>query len=103
MQQGTAFSTPLINFLAGGLSAQIFWLTAYPADMVKQRIMTDPLGGGLGDGKRRFWHWKDAVHAVYLERGWKGYWRGFLPCFVRAFPANAVALLFFEAAMRWLP
>jgi hypothetical protein len=28
---------------------------------------------------------------------------GFLPCFLRAFPANAMALVAFEAAMKALP
>ncbi|KAK4138045.1 mitochondrial carrier [Trichocladium antarcticum] len=103
MRERTSLSTPAINFWAGGLSAQVFWLTSYPSDVVKQRIMTDPLGGSLGDGVRRFPRWRDAATAVYKESGVRGYWRGFLPCFLRAFPANAVALVVFEAAMRALP
>ncbi|KAL7926216.1 mitochondrial carrier [Trichoderma austrokoningii] len=99
----TGLSSPAVNFWAGGLSAQVFWLTSYPSDLVKQRIMTDPLGGGLGDGKRRFGRWRDAAVTVYRENGWRGYWRGFLPCFLRAFPANAMALVAFEGVMRTLP
>jgi solute carrier family 25 carnitine/acylcarnitine transporter 20/29 len=99
----TALSAPAINFWAGGLSAQVFWLTSYPSDVVKQRIMTDPLGGALRDGERRFPRWRDAAAAVYREQGVRGYWRGFLPCFLRAFPANAMALLAFEGVMRALP
>jgi len=99
----TTLSTPVINFWAGGLSAQIFWLTSYPSDVVKQRIMTDPLGGKLNDGVPRFRHWRDAAKAVYRESGWRGYWRGFVPCFLRAFPANAMALVAFEGVMRSLP
>ncbi|KAK3325605.1 mitochondrial carrier domain-containing protein [Apodospora peruviana] len=103
MRDNTAMSAPAVNFWAGGLSAQVFWLTSYPSDVVKQRIMTDPLGGGLGDGTRKFLRWKDAAVAVYRESGPRGYWRGFLPCFMRAFPANAMALLAFEGVMRALP
>lgn len=103
LRRHTALGAPAVNFWAGGLSAQVFWLTSYPSDVVKQRIMTDPLGGALGDGTRRFAGWKDAAAAVYREAGWRGYWRGFLPCFLRAFPANAVALVAFEGAMRTLP
>ncbi|KAH7358165.1 carrier protein YMC2 [Plectosphaerella cucumerina] len=103
LREQTSLSAPAVNFWAGGLSAQVFWLTSYPSDVVKQRIMTDPLGGGLGDGVRKFPRWKDAASAVYREAGWKGYWRGFLPCFLRAFPANAVALVAFEGVMRTLP
>lgn len=65
--------------------------------MVKQRIMTDRL-----DSQRKFFSWRDAARAVYRESGWKGYWRGFVPCFMRAFPANAMALVAFEGVMRTL-
>ncbi|KAK7744632.1 hypothetical protein SLS53_003518 [Cytospora paraplurivora] len=103
MRSSTALSAPAINFWAGGLSAQVFWSLAYPTDVVKQRIMTDPLGGSLGDGTPRFGRWKDAAMAVYRESGWKGYYRGFVPCALRAFPANAMALVAFEGVMRTLP
>ena len=102
LKKNTSLSTPSINFWAGGASAQIFWITAYPSDVVKQRVMTDPLGGKLNDGIRRFPRWIDAARAVYAENGWRGYWRGFVPCFLRAFPANACALLAFESVMRGL-
>ncbi|KAI4672824.1 uncharacterized protein J4E78_001327 [Alternaria triticimaculans] len=97
LQQRTSLSAPAVNFWAGGLSAQVFWLTSYPSDVIKQRIMTDPLA------QRKFPRWRDAAKAVYREQGWKGYWRGFVPCFLRAFPANAMALVAFESVMRSLP
>ena len=103
INDNTKLSAPAVNFWAGGLSAQVFWITSYPSDVVKQRIMTDPLAGGLGDGVRRFPNWKTAALTVYRENGWRGYWRGFLPCFLRAFPANAMALVAFEGVMRSLP
>ena len=99
----THLSTPAVNFWAGGLSAQIYWLTAYPADVVKQRIMTDPLGGVLNDGERRYRGWKDAARDIMVKDGLRGYWRGFVPCILRAFPANAMALVAFEGVMRALP
>jgi len=103
MAANTRLSAPAINFWAGGLSAQVFWLTSYPSDVVKQRIMTDPLGGKLGDGTRQFRTWREAAAAVYRDGGARGFWRGFLPCFLRAFPANAMALVAFEGVMRALP
>lgn len=93
----TQLSDPAINFWAGGLSAQVFWIAGYPSDVVKQRIMTDRLGEG-----RRYKSWRDAAMAVKKEAGWAGYWRGFTPSFLRAFPANAVALVAFEGVMRSL-
>ncbi|KAF3928680.1 Mitoferrin [Arthrobotrys entomopaga] len=97
-QRNTSLSAPAINFWAGGLSAQIFWITSYPSDVVKQRIMTDELGAD----KRKYASWWRAARGVYLQYGWAGYWRGFLPCFLRAFPANAAALVAFESVMRGL-
>ncbi|KAI0143888.1 mitochondrial carrier [Hypoxylon sp. NC0597] len=103
LRDRTSLSAPAINFWAGGLSAQVFWITSYPSDVVKQRVMTDPMGGKLNDGTPRFKNWWQAAQAVYKEGGPKGYWRGFLPCFLRAFPANAMALMAFEGVMRALP
>lgn len=103
LRDRTTLSAPSVNFWAGGLSAQMFWLTSYPSDVVKQRIMTDPMGGKLNDGTPRFRNWKEAAQAVYREGGARGYWRGFVPCFLRAFPANAMALVAFEGIMRALP
>lgn len=97
LSQNTSLSTPAINFWAGGLSAQVFWITSYPSDVIKQRIMTDDLGPN-----RRFKRWRDAAVTVGRENGFKGYWRGFVPCFLRAFPANAMALVAFEGVMRML-
>ncbi|KAI0472901.1 carrier protein YMC2 [Xylariaceae sp. FL0804] len=103
LRERTQLGPAAVNFWAGGLSAQIFWLTSYPSDVVKQRIMADPLGGSLGDGTPRFRTWRQAATAVYREGGARGYWRGFVPCFLRAFPANAMALVAFEGVMRALP
>jgi solute carrier family 25 carnitine/acylcarnitine transporter 20/29 len=75
----------------------MFWIFSYPSDVVKQRIMTDGFGK-----ERKYPHWIHAARAVWREAGWKGYWRGFLPCFLRAFPANATALFVFEGVMRML-
>ena len=93
----TDLPSSAINFWAGGLSAQVFWITSYPADVIKQKIMTDSFGPS-----QRFPRWKDAAIHVWRESGWRGYWRGFLPCFLRAFPANAMALFAFEGVMKTL-
>lgn len=91
LKERTKLSDPAINFWAGGLSAQIFWIASYPSDVVKQRVMTAEVGT----------KWRTKAKEVW-KGGRKEIWRGFLPCFLRAFPANACALLAFEAVMRTL-
>lgn len=94
----TRLSTPAINFWAGGLSATVFWIFAYPADVVKQVIMTDsPI-----KAEKKFPRYLDAVRYIWRERGWRGFTRGFGPSILRSFPANAAALAVFEATMRFM-
>ncbi|CAN3361186.1 mitochondrial glycine transporter Ymc1p [Diutina catenulata] len=97
-EDNTKMSKPSINFWSGGLSATVFWIFAYPADVVKQTIMTDsPVRA-----EKKYPRWIDAVRAIYRERGLKGFTRGFVPSILRSFPANAAALAAFEAVMRFL-
>lgn len=60
-------------------------------------------GSGIGDALRMFPRWRDAAMTIWRKDGARGFWRGFVPCFLRAFPANAVALMSFEGVMRALP
>jgi len=89
---------PSINFWAGGLSAQTFWLASFPLDVVKQRMMTD----ALDRDKRKYKSWLDGWTSIWRQDGFKGYYRGFVPCVLRAFPANAAALFMFERTMKLL-
>ncbi|GMG43681.1 unnamed protein product [Ambrosiozyma monospora] len=88
-------STASINFWAGGLSATCFWVTAYPADVVKNVIMIDDVKNP------KFKSYGDAVRYVYREKGGlRGFTKGFVPSILRSFPANAAALAAFEAVLR---
>ena len=93
--ENTNLSKSAINFWSGGLSATCFWITAYPADVVKNVIMID------NAENPKFKKYSDAVKNVYNERGGlKGFTRGFVPSILRSFPANAAALAAFEFIMR---
>lgn len=83
---------PMVNFWAGGLGATIFWITAYPSDIVKQQIMTSDLST-----RKSWWYY---AKQIYNRSGWRGFFRGFGPSIVRSFPCNAAALASFEAVMR---
>lgn len=89
-----AFSQPVAQFLSGGISAELFWLVALPFDIVKNRIMCDSFT------KPRYPTWRSAAQAVWIESGPQGFYKGFTPVMIRAFPTNAAALVVWEGAMR---
>ncbi|KAF6013636.1 hypothetical protein HII12_001617 [Brettanomyces bruxellensis] len=94
-QNHTNLSTASINFWSGGLSATMFWIAAYPSDVVKNIVMIDDVKNP------RFKRYSDVVKYVYNEKGGiRGFGKGFLPCILRSFPANAAALTAFEFVMR---
>ncbi|KAL4400872.1 L-ornithine transmembrane transporter [Malassezia pachydermatis] len=103
-----------VTFFSGGLAAEVFWFTAYPADVVKNRMMAESLrsprfaGGVRGMCQVAQDLWTPASQPAY-ERGVAGLpWRlrriytGYLTCALRAFPTNAGALLAFETAMYFM-
>jgi solute carrier family 25 carnitine/acylcarnitine transporter 20/29 len=60
--------------------------------------MTD----SLDKDTRRYKSWKQVWLSIWRNEGIRGYYRGFVPCVLRAFPANAAALFMFEQTMRTL-
>lgn len=96
-KENTSLRNPLINFWSGGLSATVFWIVAYPSDVVKQVIVTDDVKNP------RFKKYTDAVRFVYQNKGgYRGFFKGFVPSILRSFPANASALAAFEFVLRVL-
>ncbi|GAA5938744.1 uncharacterized protein JCM15063_004856 [Sporobolomyces koalae] len=85
-----------VNFLSGGMASNFFWVAAFPFDAVKNRLMTDDLKNP------KYPSWRAAARHIWTEGGPKAYYRGFLPCILRAFPTNASALFVWETTMRLL-
>ncbi|KAJ2766966.1 hypothetical protein IWQ56_003512 [Coemansia nantahalensis] len=82
----------LVNFLAGGMAANTFWTLCYPVDVVKNRYMNQPDPSPISF-VRMFAH-------VRRTEGLRGFFRGFVPSFIRSFPTNASAILVWESTMR---
>jgi solute carrier family 25 carnitine/acylcarnitine transporter 20/29 len=68
----------------------------YPVDVVKTRIQTD------SDSQPKFRGMLDATRKIVRQEGIRGLYKGLLPCLARAFPANAVTFLTYEAVARFL-
>ncbi|EPB81303.1 hypothetical protein HMPREF1544_11973 [Mucor circinelloides 1006PhL] len=93
----TSLTDGSVTFIAGGLSATAFWIGAFPSDMVKNRYMTQP-----DVSPKKFPTPTSVARYVYQTEGLKGFYRGFLPSFLRAFPTNASAVFMFELVMNLL-
>ncbi len=102
--RGTRFemSDGLCTFMAGGLGAELYWFCAFPADLIKNKMMADSLRNpeysSLRGAVRSVWN--QAGRDASVARRVRSIYTGFLPCLLRAFPTNAAALFAFEMTMR---
>lgn len=96
------------QLFAGGCSGIVANGIIYPLDVVKTRIQSFPIGQPLppyGQSHRlipdggMIGVWK---HVGKVD-GIGGYWRGFWPCVIPAFPANAVGFVVYETIIKYWP
>ncbi|KAL9265140.1 Mitochondrial arginine transporter BAC1-like protein [Drosera capensis] len=84
-----------IGILSGGLGGVAFWSAVLPLDVAKTIIQTDPDRSGTRNPFR-------VLHSVYRRAGIRGCYAGLGPTILRAFPANAAAIVTWEFAMKIL-
>ena len=96
MRLADRFELPVgtANFLAGGCAAFSYWTFAMPADNIKSRVQGASLQAPVSVS--------EVARAIYREAGFKGFYRGFGVCMLRAFPVNAAAVFTYEGLMRLL-
>jgi solute carrier family 25 carnitine/acylcarnitine transporter 20/29 len=96
-KEGTFLHPSMIPFLAGGSAANTFWLIAFPADVVKNRIMSQADVRPL-----KYTSVGQCIQYIYRSEGWRGFYRGFLPAMMRSFPTNGAAIFMFDTSFRYL-
>lgn len=84
--------SPIASLFAGGFAGMSQWLVCIPADVIKSNLQTAP-AGRYPNGMR------DVVHEILHNEGPKGFFRGFVPVMLRAFPANAAFFLGIELTL----
>jgi solute carrier family 25 (mitochondrial carnitine/acylcarnitine transporter), member 20/29 len=60
-----------------------YWMSIYPLDVVKNRMMSQPDTKPL-----KYPNVISCFKSIYQIDGIKGFFRGFVPCALRTFPAN---------------
>ena len=79
---------PTTHF-AGGFAGVISWSLCIPANVLKSRLQTAP-AGKYPNGMR------SVVTEILQHEGPKGFFRGFVPIMLRAFPTNDACFLGME-------
>ena len=69
----------------GGIT---YWLACFPIDQIKSAMQTD----AIRSSDRKYKTFASTAFLLYREGGVPRFFRGFAPCLLRAFPANAVML-----------
>lgn len=85
----------LTLFCCGGISGIMYWLLWYPIDAVKSRIQGDSLANP------RYSSMSQCAALMKKNEGPRSFYRGFLPCMMRAFPVNAAMWLTVEVYGRF--
>ena len=67
---------------AGGTAGCCYWLTCYPIDVVKNKLMAQ------SDAKPIYKSTSDCIKQIWKQEGYRGFFVGFSPCLIRSFPAN---------------
>ncbi|XP_059670746.1 mitochondrial arginine transporter BAC1 isoform X1 [Cornus florida] len=84
-----------VGIMTGGLSGIAFWSAVLPLDVAKTKIQTSPDRYSTRDPFR-------VLKSIYRRSGLKGCYTGLGPTIVRAFPANAAAIVTWELAVKIL-
>jgi solute carrier family 25 (mitochondrial carnitine/acylcarnitine transporter), member 20/29 len=88
---------PGLIMVCGAVGGYGMWIPVYPIDAIKSKIQTDGFGAAA-----KYRGIADCVAQTYAAGGIAGFYRGFLPCLLRAAPVNASTFFAFEVAMRLL-
>jgi len=80
---GKATNSQII--LSGGIGGFFYWSLFYPIDVIKSALMTD----AVNPAQRKFSGFFDAAGKLYASGGVRAFYRGLVPCLLRASPANA--------------
>jgi len=91
--------------MAGGLAGMACWTVSYPADVIVNRLRVEPTDR---PSKFRKSKWLldggffDCLKQTIRKEGARTLWKGYAPCMIRAFIANAASFFGYEGIRAFL-
>ena len=76
-------------FTMGGLAGSLYWACFFPCDVIKSTQQSD----AIDPSKRTYSSIVNTASKIYKQGGVASFYRGFLPCMLRATPANGIMLM----------
>jgi len=87
-----------VQLASGGMAGLTQWFVCYPLDAIKSNMQAD----AILRHERKYKGWLHCVRTMYGAGGIQMFFRGWTPCMLRSFPANAVCYYFYETTVRLL-
>jgi len=84
--------------LAGACSGFGYWGITYPLDVIKTRLQQDK----TEVSQRQYKGWLDCARQMYQTDGFAGFWKGYVPCLIRALVVNSCIFLAVTSSKRAL-
>lgn len=81
---------------SGALAGNALWLSSYPFDVIKSNIQSD----AFGSESKYHGLILRATRAIWVTNGVRGFWKGIVPCLLRAVPCSAGTFAAVETALR---
>lgn len=107
-KQGNTARVWMEKAIAGGLAGQVFWTISYPFDVISSirfgksfKIIKDGVKYTKFAGEDKAYPYDKIgmykrCKSLFNQYGPYRFYRGFLPCFIRAFPASAILFTTYE-------
>lgn len=87
-----------LGLVSGFFAGIAFWSTMYPIDLIKSRMSVKSITGHAGS----FSDMVSGARSIWVHEGVAGFYKGFVPCILRAGPANSIMFFGYEATIDFL-
>jgi solute carrier family 25 phosphate transporter 23/24/25/41 len=94
------------TLVCGAIGGTVGQTVSYPFELVRRRLqvqnITESLSGGASHSHQRYKGMTDALIKIYKQEGFRGYYRGLWPNYLKVVPSISVSFLVYEEMRKLL-